>query len=670
MTTENSEKSDDKEKNKEIGDAYDLAKGFFDKAEHMKALETTEKTISDHGTNKLCSPHHHLQGDIFFELARKTDITDLKCVYLFASVDSYSTSSLLCPDASVRSFYGCASSLIQLGDQLGINKFYEKAVSKAKRGLSIKMLKPQETSQVIEDSQDLETEQLQALIDLATGKMSSNEALTVSDTCIMANPVESGKKDPSVDRLKNFWVKLNEKTKREFLVVDSRKLIDYIQNKYGNEVKESFRKCMCVLDELRWRWWKCHICAQVNYCFTDCKRHILDNHVNKFVPQSGARPKCVNKVLANMICCGDWEPVDTAAAANLVKGKAERGEEFVYVNGWCSDWPVAKDEDRKNILRQFAQVLKSSSENGTLSRTLWDLLIDYTEENLQLPEVPGSYLDKCSFFQNPQCICFLDLKQLEYILKCFGDLTTDVRTSLVSTVVTRLWENSLVKERVDLDGVTLDLLLDERLLYEGEHHFDEIETVRTYKSSGIYEHVIPKGDKIVSWFLDCPEIDKKLMSQMAEGVHNSEIWIAALRILRCTARKEVSYYDRRNKLVTYGKILGEAETLCDKEDNRKNANQRSRYALVLRMKCEERIKQDDAAKCFLNVVRDVFEGAETPRFEVLEDKESMECISILSNTVQNDLVKEGMSKLRNSLKEKVSILLLLFFLFISASFDM
>ncbi|VVB02092.1 unnamed protein product [Arabis nemorensis] len=178
--------------------------------------------------------------------------------------------------------------------------------------------------------------------------MSSNASLTVSDTCIMAltvsdtssmaNQMESGKKelgkgDLLVDQLKNFWATLNEKTKRDFLVVDSRKLIDYIQNKYGKEVKGYFRKCICV-DEHRWRCWKCHICAQVNYCFTDCKRHILDNHVQKFVPQSGARPKCVDKALANMICCGNWEPVDTEAIANLIKGKTERGEEFVYVNGW------------------------------------------------------------------------------------------------------------------------------------------------------------------------------------------------------------------------------------------------------------------------------------------------------------------------------------------------
>ncbi|KAG5396429.1 hypothetical protein IGI04_018243 [Brassica rapa subsp. trilocularis] len=137
---ETAEKSDYKDSE----NTYDLAKELFEESDHIKALEITEKTISDHhGLKKSCSPHHQLQGDIFFSLARKADTTDIKCVYLFASVDAYSMSSLLCPD-SVSSFYGCARSLIELGDQLGINSFYKKAESKARRGLSVKMLKPQE----------------------------------------------------------------------------------------------------------------------------------------------------------------------------------------------------------------------------------------------------------------------------------------------------------------------------------------------------------------------------------------------------------------------------------------------------------------------------------------------------------------------------------------------
>ncbi|VVB02091.1 unnamed protein product [Arabis nemorensis] len=74
------------------------------------------------------------------------------------------------------------------------------------------------------------------------------------------------------------------------------------------------------------------------------------------------------------------------------------------------------------------------------------------------------------------------------------------------------------------------------------------------------------------------------------------------------------------------------------------------------MRCEERVKQDDATKCFFNVVRDVFEGAESPRFEVLENKEYMECIFRLSASVENVAVKEGLLKLRNSLKEKLLLI--------------
>ncbi|XP_018436344.2 uncharacterized protein LOC108808736 [Raphanus sativus] len=649
-TEDRPEKSDYKDSE----NTYDLAKELFEESDHIKALEITEKTISDHDLKKSCSPHHQLQGDIFFSLARKADTKDIKCVYLFASVDAYSMSSLLCPD-SVSSFYGCARSLIELGDQLGINSFYKKAESKARHGLSVKMLKPQESydHQFIKD--DLKAE-LEALINLAIWKMNINEAMLVSSN-VASQMKEQGKVDTYViDRLKDLWGKLDEKTKREFLVVDSTSLVDYLHddNIYDKKMIEHISKCLCVDDELGWRWWKCRICPQVNYCFTDCKWHILDKHVHEFLPRNCSRPMRVDKFLADMIRCGEWEPVDTSRAVDLIKARIKGREEFIYVHGWCNDWPVAKDEERKEILRQFAEVLKSSCSNDTLPCSLWDWLIDYTEENVNLPQVHGFYLDRWSFFKNPQCICFLDLSSLKHILEYVKQFTTDVRTGLVLAVVDRLGEKSLVNERTG----GFNLLLDERLLYEGEHDFDDLGSViRTSKSTGIYEHVIPKGDEIVSWVLDCPVIDTNFVSQVAEGVHNLEIWLAVLRIVRSTARKEVSYYSKRDKLQTYGKMLSEAEALCDKEDMWMNANQRSRYALTFRSVCERRVTQDSATKCcFLNVVRDVLQGAESPRFEVLQDKEFMECISELSTTVQNDVIRRSMCKLRKWLNEKLVLI--------------
>ncbi|KAG7573569.1 hypothetical protein ISN44_As09g018440 [Arabidopsis suecica] len=513
MMTKSSGQSDDENTKSKISDAAKVAaRDFWVERNRFRALELIEKTISDHGNHEKCFSHHELQGDIFYYQAINTDDTDLKCVYLFASVDAYSMATLLYPYA-MSSFPGYARSMIKLGDQLRIKKYY-------------------------------------------------------------------------------------------------------------------------------------------------CKMHILDNHVHTSEPKFSARPKYVDEILADMICCGDWKPVDTEKAANLIKDRTKSRKELVYVNGWCSDWPVTNDKDRENILKQFSEVLKSScaKENRTLSCALWDWLVDYTEENLDLPGVPGIYLDKCSFFKNPQCICFLDLKHLKHILKYFRQLTTDVRASLVSKVVNQFWENSQVKERIDLEGLTTyNLLLDKRLLYEEEIESDNIGTVEHYKSTGIYEDVMPKGDKIVSWIFDCPEIGQDFVSQMAKGVHNHELWLAALRIVRCVVRKMERYYDKRHRMVTYEKMLNEAKTICDREDSRKNENQRSTYESVLRMKCEELVgKQDDDTKCFLTVVRDVFQRKSSPSFEVLEDKE--ECISKRSTTVPNDDVKKSLSTLKKSLKEKFPLI--------------
>lgn len=133
--------------------------------------------------------------------------------------------------------------------------------------------------------------------------------------------------------------------------------------------------------------------------------------------------------------------------------------------------------------------------------------------------------------------------------------------------------------------------------------------------------------------------------------------LAALRIVRGMVRKKESYYDKRHRMVTYDKMLGEAETICNREDNRKNVNQRSTYASALRMKCEELVViQDDDTKCFLNVVRDVLERAPSPKYEVLTDKEYMESISGLSTAVQNDIVIKSLWKLRKFLTKKFHLI--------------
>ncbi|KAH0925438.1 hypothetical protein HID58_017694 [Brassica napus] len=536
-----------------IVDAYAQAEVFLHEGDYVKVLEITEATISVHGANPSCYRHHLLQGDVFFELASVADGNELKTVYLFACVDAYSVSSRLCPE-SVRSFHGCSLSLIELGDRLGLSKFYEKAHSKAKLGLGLcmKILEPQG----IEDD-------LQSKIEAA------NNAMVVHDTTSVDDQTqEQGKGEADVDLLKKLWSKLDEKSKRDLLVVDSRGFVDYIQSVHAKTKAERrhFSECLCIDDTLRWRKWKCRICPQVNYCLVDCTWHILETHVQKFQPRSSSRPRRLDECFASMIRCGNWEPVDTAEAINVIKDKIERKEELT----------------RKDMLRQLGHVLKDYSENDIMPHSVWDWLMVYTEENVKLPQVPGDYLEKCKFFKSPQCLCFLEEKNIEYLLEYVRELSTDLRAGLVSKVVDGLWVKSLVKERIDIQRVSFNLLLDERLLFEGEHRdYDDVGTVKTFKSSGIYNHVIPKGDEIVSWLLDCPPIDAEFVSQVAEE----------------------SYYTKRDKLLT--------------------------------------------------VVKDILEGAATPRFGELDDKEFTDGTSELFTTVQNDAVRRNLWKLRNSLNKKV-----------------
>ncbi|KAF3554428.1 hypothetical protein F2Q69_00011332 [Brassica cretica] len=67
----------------------------------------------------------------------------------------------------------------------------------------------------------------------------------------------------------------------------------------------------------------------------NCTWHILETHVQKFQPRSSSRPRRLDECFASMIRCGNWEPVDTAEAINLIKDKIERKERLGLVDGLC-----------------------------------------------------------------------------------------------------------------------------------------------------------------------------------------------------------------------------------------------------------------------------------------------------------------------------------------------
>ncbi|KAL1207326.1 hypothetical protein V5N11_029545 [Cardamine amara subsp. amara] len=208
----NSEKSMDKDTKKKIDTAYNHAKDLWGKDKRIEALKSIEKTISVHRNQERCFSLHELQGHIFFKLAKETTISDIKRLYLFASLDAFSTSTLLCPTA-VMSFHGYARSAILLGDQLGANKIYEKAFLKAKQGLAVKQPQGRYESNYF----DKLKKELETLMNFAAEK--KDAVVTYSGTSTKANQMvliekEHSEADTSFDQLKNFWVNLDDKTKR------------------------------------------------------------------------------------------------------------------------------------------------------------------------------------------------------------------------------------------------------------------------------------------------------------------------------------------------------------------------------------------------------------------------------------------------------------------------
>ncbi|EOA33680.1 hypothetical protein CARUB_v10019864mg [Capsella rubella] len=598
---------------------FQRAKDFYHEKDYVKALEVIEDLYFVQGEDRVAVDA--LQGQIFMELAVKTKRPDVKVAYLLGCVQ--------CLPRTPGWSQLAAISLLTLAQQLESVVYYKKSVHQAKRALY---------DLIVNFPEDLEEQRaMVSVIENAESRIAESKRRVASSVrnCEQIDR-ESLKEDGDTEKSESdfikglmlYWAGLNVETKRNLMRVSIADLTSYVEGVYGSEGLNALEQALTFArEERKWRFWMCRSCSKKFSSAEECKNHLEQEHrakvITDFTTHMVHMPQRISKVWARKISTGGWEPVDAAAAIELIKNRLEDVKAFSYKNGWSKDWPLAADEERSKLLKEIQLLLVSFWDCKILSCSIRDWVMHFTVKHLERLEVSKHTLVDCCLLETPQIICFCECAELNQILEFLKKIKRerDDGTDLVSRAVDSFCCATQVKEKLDFDPQFSVLLLDKRLLQCKINRFDDEGTVNVFDPSVHYANAHAQGGYIVSWLVDNSSGDESFRFPTPIRMHNLDIWVAVLKAVQFTYRTLSIKYTKKWQLLDYDTALTTAKNLCISEDaKRKNLqkDQWNSYASLLCDTCEEHLTIDagksPTTKLFFCAVQDVFKGASFPTF--------------------------------------------------------
>ncbi|CAN6995647.1 unnamed protein product [Brassica oleracea var. botrytis] len=639
---------DDDEEAKQI---QQLSADYIAQGDHIKALEVIETWISSaHKKKKKVLDFFSFQeGKIFYKQAKIAENSDVKFAFLFASAECFSANE------GFSSF--CAAPLFGLGCLLGSPLYLKKSVGKAKEYLAVLAsfdeLNPQEEKSVRD---------VKSILNAAESRIAAGSPRDPEVTESKKIPPDPSKIE--VEGLRSFWTGLNVEIKRKFMEVRVADFTSYVQRFYGTEGRAALEKVLgSAVNNKKWRVWVCRACSKEFLPLKKFKNHLEKEHAAKFKPSKAEHmAQMVDEVWAGMITVAGWEPVDTAAAAEMIKTRLEFVQAFVYENGWSRDWPLATDEERSKLLQEIRLLLVLFCERKILSCGLRDWMMRFLIKHLARFEVSKHTLTtECRLVETPQSICFLERSELEQILDLLKLIKCEREDGkeIICRAVDSFYSGTRVKENIDFDKQFSSLLLDKRLLRCEIAQFDDEGTVSFLNASDHYAKAHARGDDILSWLADHSSADERFRFPRPVRTHNLDIWVAVLRAVQYTCRTLGTKYAKKLQMLGYDASLVDAINLCVSENKKRRSvpeHQCNKYASILGDECERKHLAIDSlsTRLFLCSVRDALEEAPHPTFDFPDLEDCLKRIHRHTN-LSDDIVLNSIDRLRSLVADKVAL---------------
>ncbi|KAJ0243023.1 hypothetical protein HA466_0202650 [Hirschfeldia incana] len=630
-----------------------LSADYIAQGDHIKALEAIETWISSaHNKNKheVADVLSFQQGQIFFQQAKRADNSDAKFAFLLASVECFSEND------GFSSF--CAASFFGLGNLIGSPLYLKKAIVKAKEYLTVTESFDSLTSQEEKSRRDVES-----LLRAAESRIAAGSPVEPWEPKVRE---ESKKSKIEVEGLRLYWSGLNVEIKRRFLEVSIADFTSYVERFFGTDGRDALDKVLAsTRKDKRWRVWVCRSCSKEFLPLKKFKNHLEKEHAVKFKPSTAEHmAQVVDEAWAGMIRVAGWEPVDRAAAVEMIKNRIESVKAFVYENGWSRDWQLAADEERGKLLKEIRLLLVLFCERKILSCGLRDWMMRFLIKYFARFGVSEHILTtECCLVETPQSICFLERSELEQILDLLKRIKCEREDGreVICRAVENFYSGTRVKEKIDFDKQFSSLLLDKRLLRCEIAQFDDEGTVSFLNPSDHYAKAHARGDDMVSWLADHSSSgDERFRFPRPVRTHNLDIWVAVLRAVQFTCRTLGTKYAKKLLMLGYDAGLVDAINLCVTENKKRLSvpeHQWNKYASLLGDECERKREAKDShnTRLFLCSVRDALEDAPHPTFDFpdLED-----CLKRIHGhkDLSDEVVLKSIDRLRSMVSDKVPLL--------------
>ncbi|KAJ4909947.1 Ubiquitin carboxyl-terminal hydrolase-related protein [Raphanus sativus] len=631
-----------------------LSADYIAQGDHIKALEAIETWMSSphNKKNKALYFFSFQQGQIFSKQAKRAENIHAKFAFLLGSAECYSA------NGGFSSF--CAAQLFDLGGLIGSPLYLKKSVGKAKEYISLLASFAGLSSQEEKSLRDVKSILKAAESRIAAGSPRDPEV------SVAKNNEEKNESD-FVRGLRSYWLGLNVEVKRKFMEVSIEDFTSYVQRFYGTEGRDALEKVLSsAVDNKKWRRWVCRSCSEEFLPLKKFKNHLEKEHDAKFKPSTAEHmAQMVDEAWAGMITVAGWEPVDTAAAVEMIKTRLDFVKAFVYENGWSRDWPLATtDEERSKLLKEIQLLLVLFCERKILSCGLRDWMMRLLIKHLARFEVSKHTLTtECRLVETPQSICFLGRSELEQILDFLKRIKCEREDGkeMISRAVDSFYSGTRVKERIDFDELFSSLLLDKRLLRCEIAQFDDEGTVSFLDPNDHYAKANACGDDIVSWLADHSSGDERFRFPRPVRTHNLDIWVAVLRAVQFTCRTLGTKYAKKLQMLGYDAGLVDAINLCVSENNKRSApeHQWNKYASLLGDECERKHLVTEArdsfnTRLFFCSVRDALEEAPDPTFDFPDLEDCLKRIHGHKN-LSDDIVLKSIDRLRSMVADKVPL---------------
>ncbi|KAG2312535.1 hypothetical protein Bca52824_024092 [Brassica carinata] len=625
---------DDDEESQQI---RQLSADQIAQGDHIKALEVIETWISSAHNNKkkkkILDFLSFQQGHIFTKQAKRAENIAAKFAFLLGSAECYSE------NVGFSSF--CAAPLYGLGCLIGSPLYLKKSVGKAKEYLSVLASFDELSSQEEKSLKDVK-----CILEAAESRIAAGSPKD-PEVSVSKNSKEKTKTESDYVRgLRSYWSGLNVESKRKFMEVSIADFTSYVQRLYGTEGRDALEKVLGSVRKCkRWRLWVCRSCSQEFLPLKKFKNHLEKEHAAKFKPSTTEHmAQMVDEAWAGMVSVAGWEPVDTAAAVEMIKTRLE----FV----------------KAKFLKEIQLLLVLFCERKILSCGLRDWMMRFPIKYLARFEVSKHTLTtECRLAETPQSICFLGRSELEQILDLLKRIKCEREDGreMICRAVDSFCSGARVKEKLDFDEQCSSLLLDKRLLRCEIAQFDDEGTVSFLNPNDHYAKAHARGDDIVSWLADPSFEDERFRFPRPVRTHNLDIWVAVLRAVQFTCRTLGTKYAKKLQMLGYDAGLVDAINLCVTENKKRSVpeHQWNKYASLLGDECERKhlateSRDSHKTRLFLCSVRDALEEAPHPTFDFPDLEDCLKRIHGRKD-LSDDVVLESIDRLRSIVAYKVAL---------------